>query len=253
MNVEASLNPPSTSNIEIPSNLNQNNKNKNSTFNKDLLKIDLKKLLPHLTCYLCKGIFRTPITINECMDTFCKSCIFKEFHSKQSRTTCPKCNIDLGGKPMETMIFDNSLDSLIKILFPEFEFIDKENTEKMYEVFRNSNAPLPGDPSLDKKTKPSLSISILPYKADNSNAILPKLDSTKIQVARNMDIEKFKKYIAMKLNNQDCDVSSQELIIYFKNIEMRDDFNFDNIDKQYYFPLDNKIVFSYARKLNQDK
>jgi hypothetical protein len=223
-----------------------------SLFNTDLLKIDLDKLKKYITCPLCDGIFRTPITINECMHTFCKACLFKEIYNNPNSCKCPKCFTNLGGKPMESFIFDNSINSLINIIFPEYEVIDKENTEKMYEVFRNAKTPLPGDPHLDKKIKPSISISVLPHKHENSNQLLPKLESTKIQVAPNMDILKFKKYLSIKLNNLECEITEDELIVYYKNVEMRNDFSFANIEKQFGFPniKIEKIVFSYARKLN---
>ena len=38
--------------------------------------INKTELLDLLKCPLCKGYYRTPYTINECMHTFCKSCIF---------------------------------------------------------------------------------------------------------------------------------------------------------------------------------
>jgi len=92
----------------------------------DVINIDKKKLISYLECALCKGIFRTPMTINECMHTFCKSCIFKYFYTNNLKDSCPICNRKLGGKPLETLIFDNSISVLIEILFPEFETLDKE-------------------------------------------------------------------------------------------------------------------------------
>ena len=218
--------------------------------NTELLKVDLSKLKKHITCSLCSGIYRNPITINECMHTFCKACLFKEFFNKPNNTVCPKCNINLGGKPWDSFIVDNSINSLINILFPEFEQIDIANTEKMYQAFRNVGTPLPGDPEQDKKKKPSIQISVLPHKHENSNQLLPKLDSTKIQVAPNMDMLKFKKYLSFKLKQMKCEIQETDLSVYYKNHEMRDDFSFLNIEKQYGFPTNkqDKIVFSYAKK-----
>ena len=45
------------------------------------IKLNKEKLLDLLRCPLCKGFYRTPYTINECMHTFCRSCIFKYFCS----------------------------------------------------------------------------------------------------------------------------------------------------------------------------
>lgn len=220
-------------------------------FNTELLQIDLEKLKKHLTCSLCDGIFRTPFTINECMHTFCKGCLYKEFYHNPTKTNCPKCNIQLGGKPLDSFIFDSSLHELINIIFPEFEIIDKENIEKMYEKFRSLGTPLPGDPTLDKKVKPTINISVLPHKHENSNQLLPRLNKCKIQVAPYMDILKFKKYLTLKLQEIDQNINENELIIYYKNIEMNDCYNFINIEKLYSFPTSkaDKIVFTYARKL----
>ena len=92
----------------------------------EVINIDKKKLVSYLQCSLCNGVFRYPMTINECMHTFCKTCIYKYFYSNSTYDSCPACNTKLGGKPLDTLIFDNSIASLIEILFPEFETIDKE-------------------------------------------------------------------------------------------------------------------------------
>ena len=36
-------------------------------------------MLQYLTCFLCKGVYRDAHTINECMCTFCKGCIYTFF------------------------------------------------------------------------------------------------------------------------------------------------------------------------------
>ena len=100
--------------------------NKLSELYESVINIDKNKLVSYLKCPLCTGIFRTPFTINECMHTFCKSCIFKFFHLNPLKDYCPVCEMKLGGKPLENLIFDHSIAVLIEILFPEFEELDKE-------------------------------------------------------------------------------------------------------------------------------
>ena len=34
-------------------------------------------MLQYLTCWLCKGVYRDAHTINECMCTYCKGCMYK--------------------------------------------------------------------------------------------------------------------------------------------------------------------------------
>ena len=96
----------------------------------DSIKIKKGELVSLLKCQICCGIYRTPTTINECLDTFCRSCIYKYFNEKgiHVRDTCPICGIKLGGRPMESLRYNPSLGLLVDILFPEFEEIDKENT-----------------------------------------------------------------------------------------------------------------------------
>ena len=43
-------------------------------------RIKKKDLHQFLKCPLCTGFFRDAHTINECLDTFCKSCIYKYFY-----------------------------------------------------------------------------------------------------------------------------------------------------------------------------
>ena len=54
-------------------------------------KIKKSDLHPFLKCSLCTGFYRDAHTINECLDTFCKSCIYKYFCEDTNRETCPKC------------------------------------------------------------------------------------------------------------------------------------------------------------------
>ena len=63
-------------------------------------KIKKSDLHPFLKCSLCTGFYRDAHTINECLDTFCKSCIYKYFCEDTNRETCPKCHIHLGGRPL---------------------------------------------------------------------------------------------------------------------------------------------------------
>ena len=81
-------------------------------------KIKKRDLHSFLKCPLCTGFFRDAHTINECLDTFCKSCIYKYFYEDQNRETCPKCNTHLGGRPLETIISDQTIQKIVDILYP---------------------------------------------------------------------------------------------------------------------------------------
>ncbi|XP_061645053.1 polycomb group RING finger protein 5-B isoform X2 [Phyllopteryx taeniolatus] len=45
-----------------------------------------------ITCYLCGGYLIKPVTVTECLHTFCKSCIVQHFEESND---CPKCGIQV--------------------------------------------------------------------------------------------------------------------------------------------------------------
>lgn len=47
----------------------------------------LTNLRPHLICSLCKGYFRDPYTVADCLHTFCRSCLILFF--RQGMRCCP--------------------------------------------------------------------------------------------------------------------------------------------------------------------
>ena len=82
--------------------------------------IKKKELDPFLKCPLCTGFFRDAHTINECLCSFCKGCIYKYFYGSTKRETCPKCNTKLGGKPLKSVIADSELQAIVDLLYPQF-------------------------------------------------------------------------------------------------------------------------------------
>jgi len=84
-------------------------------------------MLQYLTCYLCKGVYRDAHTINECMCTYCKGCIYHYFTEIPTRAKCPCCQAELGGKPLETIVKDTTLQNIVDWLIPDF----KERDDKL--------------------------------------------------------------------------------------------------------------------------
>ena len=56
-----------------------------------LVRLNLDDLNAHLVCRICMGYFRGAHTITECLHTFCKSCLLREFDRGQS--FCPHCKV----------------------------------------------------------------------------------------------------------------------------------------------------------------
>lgn len=91
----------------------------------------LAPLSPHLTCRLCSGYFRDPVTITECLHTFCKSCLYYAFSTGYSQ--CPTCKVDLGTYPFRATLADRTLQELVdKVLFPELKVQDAEKEKEFY-------------------------------------------------------------------------------------------------------------------------
>jgi hypothetical protein len=198
--------------------------------------LNKEKLLELLKCPLCKGYYRTPYTINECMHTFCRSCIFKYFGASAQRETCPICNTKIGGRPMDSLIYDNYLDSLLNILFPKFEEIDKKNIKLLYKKFREIGNSLPDDEEEAKLKRPNVKIYIMPENKKEHNFFGSFL------VPKNFDVKSLKELILKKINKSDIDTNF--IIVKYKDNELLNNFTMEIIDNKYGFDQD-KNTFYY--------
>ena len=57
----------------------------------------------------------------------CKGCIYHYFTEQQYRNKCPQCQTELGGKPLESLVRDITLQSIVDWLIPDF----KERDDKL--------------------------------------------------------------------------------------------------------------------------
>ena len=226
-------------NIELNSQSSSGSQNIQSDL--PTIKINKEKLLNLLRCPLCKGFYRTPYTINECMHTFCRSCIFKYFCSSIQRETCPVCETKIGGRPMDSLIFDNYLDSLLNILFPQFEELDKENIKLLYKTFRDIGTPLPGDEEEAKMKMPTVKICIMPENIKENKF------KGFFFVQKNFNIESLKLLIQKKMENMNQDCNIDIMSVKYKDKELEDYLTMEVIDAQYGFDQD-KTIFYYSFK-----
>ncbi|CAA7026391.1 unnamed protein product [Microthlaspi erraticum] len=70
-----------------------------------------------LSCPLCDRILRDATSISECLHTFCRKCIYEKI-TEDEIESCPVCNIDLGGAPLEKLRPDHNLQDLRAKIFP---------------------------------------------------------------------------------------------------------------------------------------
>ena len=93
------------------------------------LTFHLGPVRPHLICSLCDGYFRDPVTITECLHSFCKSCLLVALdHGIKS---CPICQVNLSPDPKKKIMRDRILQEVVHQLFPFLEG-EEEEEEKMF-------------------------------------------------------------------------------------------------------------------------
>ena len=102
---------------------------------------------------------------------------------------------------MDSLIFDNNLDSLLNILFPKFEEIDKNNIKLLYKTFRDIGTPLPGDEEEAKLKMPTVRIFIMQDNNKENKAIKAYL------VPKNFNVITLKEIIK-QISKKDIDINS---------------------------------------------
>jgi len=95
-----------------------------------MIEFPLEPLKCQLICFSCKGYFREPYTIAECLHTFCKSCLFLKFHSGVRR--CPRCDTSLDPDPYKAVLADRTLQELLDKIFPELKEMDEKKELEFY-------------------------------------------------------------------------------------------------------------------------
>ena len=114
----------------------------------------------------------------------------------------------------------------------------------MYKIFRENKQTLPGDEEFALNQKPSIRIVLLPLQCDNTQLILPKLNSSMLILQPNMGIEILKKYLKEKFKEKIED--SFEVSIYYRNIEMMNHYTIRDIERIYLFTGE-KTIFYYSK------
>ena len=80
----------------------------------------------HLVCRLCDGYYRDAHTITECLHTFCKGCLLRHLETAP-KPVCPHCNAGLGPHPMQGILHDRTMQSLVDKIFPELSQRDRRD------------------------------------------------------------------------------------------------------------------------------
>ncbi|CDW87542.1 polycomb group ring finger protein 3-like [Stylonychia lemnae] len=159
-------------------------------------------MMQYLTCWLCKGVYRDAHTINECMCTYCKGCIYKYFTENATRYKCPSCHSELGGKPLEYVVRDQILQNIVDSLIPDF----KERDDKLKSILLKRL----NEKRIQKGTyKPPVSIQKQTQSVNNTTTTENTLsqNSSGKQNVNIVDIE----FKLVPLNDEDVNLRMPEL------------------------------------------
>ena len=124
----------------------------------------------HLVCTLCKGYYRDAHTVQECLHTFCKKCIY--LHARNSGNhKCPSCGDVSLGNNMQNVRADHTLQSLVGKLFPMYGPGEDSKAEVLFYEAKGikRKAVVPRAPQLQKKNVSPLAPQVPSNNTTNNN------------------------------------------------------------------------------------
>ncbi|KAI1283721.1 Polycomb complex protein BMI-1 [Halotydeus destructor] len=87
-----------------------------------------------ISCLLCGGYLINATTINDCMHSFCRSCI-TNWLEKEKKTVCPTCESPLHkSKPFQSIRSDETLQDIVYKLVPGLYKRELEKRQEYYKV-----------------------------------------------------------------------------------------------------------------------
>jgi len=198
------------------------------------IKLPVRQLNASLGCTLCKGYFRDAHTIPDCLHTFCKACIYRDFARKGRKESkcCPTCKTSLGPLPWTKIIFDRTLQGLVDKIFPQFIEEDQKLAEQFAAGGLRDGFGIPGDfqdrkrvriadgvgedEEIEEKGK-SVSLRVLPAWGESvqDSKRLPLLSKPLIRALINVKVSKIQKFIQRRLANENVEILPGQIDILF--------------------------------------
>ncbi|XP_065334612.1 polycomb group protein Psc-like [Cloeon dipterum] len=106
----------------------------------------VKELRSHLICGICMGYFVDATTINECLHTFCRSCIVKYLDTSNY---CPMCDVQIHkSKPLQNLRPDKILQDIVYKVVPGFYASEVKSRREFYENAKEKGLLTPEADSL---------------------------------------------------------------------------------------------------------
>lgn len=136
-----------------------------------------EKLAACLSCDLCNGVLKDPVTAPECMHSFCRDCIDQHVLFGGTKNTCPVCKavglqIVFGPQPFQhgKLQYDPMLADMIRKLFPradvEKSIQERHNAEAKFRASlpvkkqkTGAKTPTPNAPILGSGPSPAATVA----------------------------------------------------------------------------------------------
>ncbi|RLM84321.1 uncharacterized protein C2845_PM04G04350 [Panicum miliaceum] len=119
---------------------------------------------PCVTCGICGGLLRDATAFSECLDAFCRKCIYDKL-AKENIKCCPTCGIHLGRAPLEKLRPDHSLQHIRSVIFP--------SKRRKVATVKKRKEKVPAEANL------SLVVDIA---VEGSTVLLPHLQKVEVEV-----------------------------------------------------------------------
>lgn len=183
--------------------------------NGSIVDFNLSSLVPHFTCPICSGIYKDPVTITECLHSFCKSCLYSYFATGKEH--CPTCKVPLYGDMYSTAMNDRTLETLCdKVLFPTVKERDEIEEKRFYasrgiELKPDQSASTTEAPAPVEEADDELELLLFPDVQADDQHELPQLERSCIKTSRRLKIVHLKKYLLRKLEMPPSLLSSVEI------------------------------------------
>lgn len=183
-----------------------------------LVNVNLSSLVENFTCPICSGLYKNPLTITECLHTFCRSCLYKYFTTGVKKCPHPKCGMPLQPDPYKDALQDRTLESLVdKVLFVNVKEEDDVHERNFYA--KRGIRPKPefarGSTMTTDKAGPVIAtddeIDLFLEPDEGSLHRIPPLKRPHLCVSGRARIVHLKKYLLRKLNMPEKDISGLDL------------------------------------------
>ncbi|XP_059276674.1 uncharacterized protein LOC132030899 [Lycium ferocissimum] len=162
----------------------------------------LNEILKCLCCMLCSQLFEEATTVNLCLHTFCKRCVYQ---AVQETKNCPQCKKDLGSSPEEHLKDDERIRSITQKI--QFLLTGKGHLEsEANDVKQGAGTSKPPEKQvLDEHPEEpsSFLFTFVPLLGDKRRR-LRAIDVSFIHLQDStMPVSAIQMYIAQKLNMED--------------------------------------------------